>query len=228
MRTAALQASPAVIQAERRKAGAELGRWRKAARWSQTDLARKTGYGRATVGAAERDGAGSQDLWRDMDEALGAGGELARRRDEVAAMAAVAAEEAVRQGLRPPGGRPPAGTVSGGGDDPLIAVRECPGCGTPLFLRVALLPVMLPSPRRAAAIALIPGPPVPRCGGAGRPRPGPPRDALPAPAGGRRAGCRILPPAPGPAAGACGQRPAATPEFWASTSAAAGVPCGPM
>jgi hypothetical protein len=65
----------------------QLASRRQAAGYNQTDLAPLTGYGRSTVANVET---GRQkvarDFWRRCDDALGAGGALTRRFDEIESM----------------------------------------------------------------------------------------------------------------------------------------------
>jgi DNA-binding XRE family transcriptional regulator len=133
------------VSAARRELGQELVRRREAAGYTQTDLARTISCGRSTLGDAE---SGrrlcSPDLWRRADEVLGTRGALRRRRDEVAAMSTTAADEAVRGGLRQPGGRPLSGTVAGGEADPIVAARRCPSCGGHVVLTVEVGALSVP------------------------------------------------------------------------------------
>jgi len=166
--TGPARASLADIRAARRQLGGELIRLREAARFSQTDLARKMACARSTLSASEHGHSlGSQQLWQRIDDLLGAGGALVRRRDEVAAMTTMAADDLVAEGLRAPGGRPPAGTVSGRERDPITAVRACPGCGKRLTLRLELRAMRLVESRPAAAMGLT------RAAGPGRSPGGP-------------------------------------------------------
>ena len=135
MSGAAASASQEEIRAAQQQLGREMVRLRKGLGYSQTRLALKVEHARGTLHACEQGNRtlGSHELWQDIDDALGAGGALVRQRDEIAAMAAVAADEAVRAGVRAPGGRPLAGTVPGGGGRPdhrgagLPGLRSQPG-----------------------------------------------------------------------------------------------------
>ena len=143
------------VRAARVALGAELAGVRVAAGYTQTGLAAKIGCGRSTLSASEHGHAlGSRDLWQRLDDALGARGALVRRRDEVAAMAVVAADEAVQAGVRKPGGRSVSSAVRGGRGDPITALRACPACGGPLLVTAELVAAEVPGPR-LAAIALI-------------------------------------------------------------------------
>jgi len=121
--------------------------------YNQTRLARKVNHARGTLHACETGNRtlGSHELWQDIDDALGADGALVRQRDQIAAMAAAAADDAERAGVRAPGGRPPGGTVPGGTGDPITAVRDCPSCGTSLVFRMSVLAVRVPDQLVAAS-----------------------------------------------------------------------------
>jgi len=141
------RASLAGARAAQRALGRELVRLRTAVGFSQTELARKAGYARSTLGESETGHRlGSRELWRKIDDALGAGGALVRRRDEIAAMYATASADAVQAGRRAPGGRGLSGSVTGGEADPVVAVRACPGCGLPLLVRLELHQARVPGP----------------------------------------------------------------------------------
>jgi transcriptional regulator with XRE-family HTH domain len=83
----ALRESEAVAEA-RRTLGAKLAAYRRAARCTQTGLAKLTGYSRSTIANVET---GHQripgELWERADAALRTGGVLATAYDEVEAMA---------------------------------------------------------------------------------------------------------------------------------------------
>ena len=202
------------VRAARMALGAELVGVREAAGYTQTGLAAKIGCGRSTLSASEHGHAmGSRDLWQRLDDALGAGGLLVRRRDEVAAMAVVAADEAVQAGVRKPGGRSVSSAVRGGSGDPITALRSCPACGGLILVTAELVTVEVPGPCQAA-IALIRVPPPAARRHAGRA------------AGGVSMPGRV-PGIPGTRVRhgrAAGQRRAAMPEFWAITR----VPPGPV
>ena len=166
--TGPARASLADIRAARRQLGGELIRLREAARFSQTDLARKMACARSTLSASEHGHSlGSQQLWQRIDDLLGAGGALVRRRDEVAAMTTMAADEPGRRG--PAGaGRPASGRHGQRRErDPITAVRACPGCGKRLTLRLELRAMRLVESRPAAAMGLT------RAAGPGRSPGGP-------------------------------------------------------
>jgi len=181
----AVPASPEEIRSAQQELGRDLVRRRKDLRYSQTQLARKVNHARGTLHACEAGNRtlGSHELWQEIDDALGAGGALVRQRDQIAARAAAAADDAERAGVRAPGGQLPDGTVPGGAGDPITAVRDCPSCGTSLVFRMYVLAVRVPdqlvaasaltraaSPAGPAAARARPQPPRPV---RGRVRPGP-------------------------------------------------------
>lgn len=173
MSGAVASASQEEIRAAQQQLGREMVRLRKGLGYSQTRLALKVEHARGTLHACEQGNRtlGSHELWQDIDDALGVGGALVRQRDEIAAMAAVAADEAVRAGVRAPGGRPLAGTIPGGGGDPITAARVCPACGHSLVLRMTVLAVRVPDQLAAATALTRPARQAARRAG-GRIRPG--------------------------------------------------------
>lgn len=179
------------IRDAQQELGRDLVRRRQGLGYSQTSLARLTRHARSTLHACEKGDRtlGSHELWQDLDNAVGAGGALVGRRDDIAARAVTTADAEVRAGLRAPGGRNLTGTVPGGSGDPITAARACPACGHDLVFRTVVLAVQLPAQAVAAATALTlaPQPGGADAGGAGR-RWLRPRCRRPARSPGRRAG----------------------------------------
>jgi hypothetical protein len=136
---------PGSVSAARQALGAELRRRREIAGWRQGELARKMTCSRTWVSQVEHGRLlGSRQLWESADGALGADGALVRHRDQVTALAAAVADDAVRDRQRAPGGRGLAAPVPGGSDDPISVVRSCPHCSALILLTVEMRAIRIP------------------------------------------------------------------------------------
>jgi transcriptional regulator with XRE-family HTH domain len=143
-----------MIEAARKELGRRLAGLRQAAGLTQGQLARRTGFGRSTVATVETGGMlGSGEFWRLADRALGARGELAARREEIAAMAAHA--ETARR-LRQLHASLLALALDGDREaaDPVVAVGRCPHCGHPLTIDTRLTAPPDPGSRPGQPVSL--------------------------------------------------------------------------
>jgi transcriptional regulator with XRE-family HTH domain len=134
------------ITAARKTLGAQLRAWREHAGLTQADLARRTGYHRTSIGAAERGEPRAAALFQAADRATGAGGALATAYAQTAADIAAIRTRAARAAREQAAGI----AAPGGLDDAAVGVldRRCPACDIPLDVTCYILVTL--AARRAA------------------------------------------------------------------------------